>query len=66
MNTDRTAASVCCSRNTATGVIRRAEACGLSYPLPDEMSDKQLAEALYPTASAKPVYKMPDYAYVHK
>lgn len=66
LNKMEIAASMCCSRNTAAGVIRRAEACGLSYPLPVEMSDKQLAEALFPTASAKPVYKMPDYAYVHK
>ena len=66
LNKTEIAASMCCSRNTAAGVIRRAEACGLSYPLPVEMSDKQLAEALFPTASAKPVYKMPDYAYVHK
>lgn len=66
LNKTEIAASMCCSRNTAAGVIRRAEACGLSYPLPVEMSDKQLAEALFPTESAKPVYKMPDYAYVHK
>ena len=66
LNKTEIAASMCCSRNTAAGVIRRAETCGLSYPLPVEMSDKQLAEALFPTSSAKPVYKMPDYAYVHK
>ena len=66
LNKTEIAASMGCSRNTASNVIRRAEACGLSYPLPDELSDKQLAEMLFPAASAKPVYKMPDYAYVHK
>lgn len=30
------------------------------------MSDKQLSEHLFPSSTAKPVYKMPDYAYVHK
>lgn len=30
------------------------------------MSDKQLSECLFPTTASKPVYKMPDYAYVHK
>ena len=30
------------------------------------MSDKQLSERLFPTSPSKPVYKMPDYAYVHK
>ena len=65
LNKTEIAASMGCSRNTAASVIRRAEACGLSYPLPAELSDKQLAEMLFP-AAAKPVYKMPDYAYVHK
>ena len=65
LNKTEIAASMGCSRNTAANVIRRAEACGLSYPLPAELSDKQLAEMLFP-AAAKPVYKMPDYAYVQK
>lgn len=30
------------------------------------MSDKQLAETLFPAAVSKPIYKMPDYEYVHK
>lgn len=30
------------------------------------MSDKQLSECLFPSSTSKPVYKMPDYAYVHK
>ena len=65
LNKTEIAASMGYSRNTAANVIRRAEACRLSYPLPAELSDKQLAEMLFP-AAAKPVYKMPDYAYVHK
>ena len=34
--------------------------------LPEEMSDKQFSECLFPTTASKPVYKMPGYAYVHK
>lgn len=30
------------------------------------MSDKQLSEYLFLSSAAKPVYKMSDYAYVHK
>lgn len=30
------------------------------------MSDKQFSECLFPTTASKPVYKMPDYAHVHK
>ena len=66
LNKTEIAARMGCSRNTAANVIRRAEACELSHPLPADLSDKQLAEMLFPAAAAKPVYKMPDCAYVHK
>ena len=66
MNKQETAASVGCSRNTVAEVLRRAEALDLSYPLADEITDSKLAALLYPSATAKPVYKMPDYAYVAK
>ena len=66
MNKQETAASVGCSRNTVAEVLRRAEALNLSYPLSDEITDSKLAALLYPSATAKPIYKMPDYAYVAK
>lgn len=66
MNKQETAASVGCSRNTVAEVLRRAEALDLSYPLADEITDSKLAALLYPSTTAKPVYKMPDYAYVAK
>lgn len=43
-----------------------ANAPETQWHLPEEMSDKQLAELLFPASAAKPVYKMPDYAYIHK
>jgi hypothetical protein len=58
-------AGVCgCSRTTVIKVLNIASAKGLSYPLPDRMSDKQLADALFPANAAKPEYKMPDYEYI--
>ena len=66
LNKTEISASLNCSRNTVAGTLRRADECGLKYPLPESMSDKQLAETLYPAAASKPVYKMPDYEYVHK
>ena len=66
LNKTEIAASMSCSRNTAANVIRHSETCRLTYPLPADLSDKQLTEMLFPVAAAKPVYKMPDYAYVHK
>lgn len=66
LNKTEIAASLSCSRNTVAGTLRRADECGLKYPLPESMSDKQLSETLFPAAASKPVYRMPDYEYVHK
>ena len=66
LNKTEIAASLHCVRNTVAVTLQRAGNCGLQWPLPDEMSDRQLAEMLFPSAPGKPVYKMPDYAYVYK
>lgn len=55
-----------CARNTVSATLERAKACGLECPLPEGMSDKELAEKLFPSAAGKPVFKMPDYAHVHR
>lgn len=60
------AASCECSRNTVASALQRAKACGLKWPLPDNMSNKDLAEKLYPPGEHRPVYKMPNYEYVHR
>ena len=66
LNKTEIASSCRCARNTVAATLQRAANCGLQWPLPEEMSDKQLSERLFPTSPSKPVYKMPDYAYVHK
>lgn len=66
LNKTEIAASLHCARNTVATTLQCAGNCGLQWPLPDEMSDRQLAERLFPRAPGKPVYKMPDYAYVHR
>lgn len=66
LNKTEIAASLHCARNTVSTTLQRAGNCGLQWPLPDEMSDGQLADLLFPSAPGKPVYKMPDYAYVYK
>lgn len=60
------AASCGCSRNTVTNVLQRAAACRISWPPPDEMTNKELAMKLFPPGEAKPAYKMPDYAHIHR
>lgn len=54
------------SRTTIIQTLRLAEEKGIKYPLPDSISDRQLANMLFPPAPGKPIYKMPDYEYVHK
>ena len=66
LNKTEIASSCQCARNTVAATMQRAANCGLQWPLPEEMSDKQLSERLFPTSPSKPVYKMPDYDYVHK
>ena len=60
LNKTEIAASLHCARNTVAATLQRADNCGLQWPLPDEMSDKQLAERLFPSAPGKPAYKIND------
>ncbi len=62
LNKTEIAASCGCARNTVAATLQRAENCGLQWPLPEEMSDMQLSERLFPASASKPVYKMPDYS----
>lgn len=66
LNKTEIAASCKCARNTLAATLQQVANCGLKWPLPESMTDKQLAEHLFPVSASKPVYKMPDYAYVHK
>lgn len=64
LNKSQIADACGCSRTTVIKVLDLAAANGISYPLPESMSDKQLNETLFPSAASKTVYKMPDYEYV--
>ena len=66
LNRTEIAASCGCSRNTVASTLKRAAECGLSWPLPADMSDQRLAGILYPSAAGKPEYRMPDYEYVYR
>ena len=57
LNKTEIASSCRCARNTVAATLQRAANCGLQWPLPEEMSDKQLSERLFPASSTKPVYK---------
>lgn len=66
LNKTDIASAAQCARNTVSTTLARAKACGLRWPLPEGMSDKELEERLFPSAPGKVVYKMPDYAHVHR
>ena len=59
LNKTEIASSCQCARNTVAATLQRAANCGLQWPLPEEMSDKQLSERLFPSSTAKPACKMP-------
>lgn len=65
LNKTDIANSAQCARNTVSTTLERADACGLRWPLPEGMSDKELEEKLFPNATGKAAFKMPDYAHVY-
>jgi transposase len=61
------ARSCCTSRSTVADYIRRAAAAGLTWPLPENQSDSQLSELLYPKTQ-EPTLKatfLPDWEETH-
>ena len=66
LNKSEIASSCRCARNTVAATLQRAANCNLQWPLPEGMSDKQLSERLFPSGTAKPAYKMPDYRHEGK
>jgi len=65
---ERTIARSCrISRSTVGDYVRRAEAAGLKWPLPEDLDDNQLYELLYPRTShvnPKAAY-LPDWQKIH-
>ena len=61
------ARSCCISRSTVGDYVRRAEAAGLKWPLPENLSDNQLYELMYPRAEqlTPKTIPMPDWETVH-
>jgi len=54
------------SRNTIADVLRRARIKGLEPPVPEGMSDRELADLLFPEKATPQNQRMPDYEKVHK
>jgi transposase len=66
LNKTQIAEACGCSRTTVIQTLLLAKENRIQYPLPDSVSDNQLADLLFPTAAGKPAFKMPDYEYVDR
>ncbi len=68
MSRRRIAACLSLSRDTVSKTLIRAEAAGLSWPLPDGLDEDALERLLYPPAQIQPggMRPVPDWAEVHR
>ena len=66
LNNSQIALSAGISRPTVIATVQRATAQGLDWQTAEPLSDKELAERLFPQGEGKPSYKMPDYEYIHR
>ena len=55
-----------CSRNTAATVVKLAIEKRLKWETIEELTNKELAEKLFPGSTRNPVYKIPDWEYIHR
>ena len=60
------AKSCSCSRNTAANVIKKAAEKGIDWEAASRLNNNELSECLFPGNQKKPVYKMPDWNYIHR
>ena len=65
-NNSQIAESMRLSRPTVISVAQRATAQGLDWQAAEGLTDRELAERLFPSGTEKPGYKMPDYEWVHR
>ena len=66
INNKQIAESMGIARQTVITTLKIAFAQDLDWQATESLSDKELAERLYPQGGSKIAYKMPDYEYVHR
>ena len=60
------AVSLECSCNTIRSVLEQAKELDIHCPLPDNMSDRALEEALFGKCPISKKCKIPDYEFIHQ
>jgi transposase len=66
LNNSQIAQSSGISRPTVIAAVQRATVLGLDWRAAENLSDKELAEKLFPDGGVKAGYKMPNYEQVHR
>jgi transposase len=54
------------SKTTVQTCLDRFKESGLNWPLPDDFSDEEVYNRLYPAVTPAPLKLLPDYEYIHK
>ncbi len=57
--------SLGCSRGAVTEYLHRAQAAGLTWPLPEDLDDAQIEQRLFPPAARAKGKPLPDFNYMH-
>jgi transposase len=60
------AESLKCSRNTIKRVLEKAQEWKISWPIPDDVSDRQLEQKLFGKRTETQPRKIPDFEYIHQ
>lgn len=60
------AKSVRCSRHTISAVLARAEAEGITWPIPEQTTDRVLKQTLFGKKTENQKFKLPDLEYTHQ
>lgn len=60
------AASCDCGKTTVQKIVNRADARGLTWPLPSDMTDERLKQLLTSPSETQSVYKEPDCEHIHR
>jgi len=66
MNNTQIAQSISGSRTTVIRALQTASKLGLDYNGATDLSDRELAQKLYPHGDVSTTYAMPDYATIHR
>jgi transposase len=66
INNKQISESMGIARQTVITTLQTAFAQGLDWQSAEPLSDKELSDKLFPQGDGKPIFKMPDYEYIHR